>query len=180
MDDEEDEDNRRDKEERRAPKAYDAEQEKLRRELVSAIKSSGQGDDDDDDDDVFGGAVRRDLPKDEEEEEGGADRDVAVKGKGKAKKSRGKKGAEVDDEVTPLHPYSAHVFFTAHSSKLANAYFGNAEDDADKFLRKFILNKGWVDKTEAANYVPSYKEVSATYGQATSAQILARLNVCRL
>jgi hypothetical protein len=41
--------------------------------------------------------------------------------------------------------------------KLAEAYFG--EDKTDRFLRQYILNKGWVDNTEAANYVPSYGEV---------------------
>lgn len=42
-------------------------------------------------------------------------------------------------------------------AQLAEEYFG--EDTTDKFLRQYILNKGWVDKTEAANYVPSYGEV---------------------
>lgn len=40
-------------------------------------------------------------------------------------------------------------------------YFGQEEDltEGDRFLKKFIQQKSWLDKDEDGSYVPSYREV---------------------
>eukprot|EP00198_Chlamydomonas_reinhardtii_P001016 XP_001690351.1 predicted protein [Chlamydomonas reinhardtii] len=43
------------------------------------------------------------------------------------------------------------------AATLADAYFAD-ENDEDKFLKEYILNKGWVDREEG--YVPSYREIA--------------------
>jgi hypothetical protein len=50
-----------------------------------------------------------------------------------------------------------------HGGEKMGADEGNAA--ANAFLRDFILNKRWVDQSEAPGYVPSYREVSGCCGR---------------
>ncbi|GAX72819.1 hypothetical protein CEUSTIGMA_g274.t1 [Chlamydomonas eustigma] len=122
-----------------ASKAYDQEQENLRKAFITAVEEADDGSKGAED--VFGGAVRRVMPEETEDEVLGliqeADALVHEQHTRKGRKAEGKKNI----------------------SKLADAYFGKAEDTSDDFLKQYILNKGWVDKTESGHYIPSYKEV---------------------
>ncbi|PNW77549.1 hypothetical protein CHLRE_10g441450v5 [Chlamydomonas reinhardtii] len=117
----------------RHPKAYDPEQEAMRKAFLAAATEAEEGMDGEE---ALGGVLRprgksagsEDDDEDEEEEE-----EEAPKPKKQKKEKKEKK-----------------------VKKLADAYFAD-ENDEDKFLKEYILNKGWVDREEG--YVPSYREI---------------------
>ena len=102
-DDEEDEAGRQ-REDSRAPKAYDAEQEGLRKAFISAVDEEEEEGAAGEADDVFGGAVRRDLPEADGEEDG--DAGGPVKKKKERKKGRGKVVVDKKLENVSLTPVS--------------------------------------------------------------------------
>ncbi|KAG2432858.1 hypothetical protein HXX76_008591 [Chlamydomonas incerta] len=120
----------------RHPKAYDPEQEAMRKAFLAAATEAENGLDGED---ALGGVLRargrsaggEDDEDDEEEEE-----EEAPKPKKQKKEKKEKKEKKV--------------------KKLADAYFAD-ENDEDQFLKEYILNKGWVDREDG--YVPSYREI---------------------
>ena len=136
--DEEEEEARACKKRTRAPKAYDDEQEQLRKAFISSAVDGGEGDAVDGDD--FGGVLkpRVKIDQEQDDEEEAEDIPQLDKAKGKKKGSKKKIKELVDD-------------FFGSASK--------AEDSNDKFLREYILNKGWEDKADEDGYIPRYQDV---------------------
>ncbi|GIL45728.1 hypothetical protein Vafri_2894 [Volvox africanus] len=127
---------------RRHPKAYDQEQEALRKAfLEAAVKVEGEGADD------MGGVLRLRSISQAADANGAEDADNAADQagahQGKAKKSS-TKGVKSADQF---------------QKQLIEAYFGPGAElnPDDKFLKEYIMNKGWVDRDD--DYIPSYREV---------------------
>ncbi|KXZ47073.1 hypothetical protein GPECTOR_38g310 [Gonium pectorale] len=120
----------------RNPKVYDVEQEDLRKAFLQAAEvADGEGGEAE-----LGGVLKvrsKQQPSDDGDEDGkeGAD--------GGRKKS--KKGVKKESET--------------QFQKLIEAYFGTEGElnPDDKFLKEYIVSKGWVDRDD--DYVPSYREV---------------------
>ncbi|MEW5312524.1 MAG: hypothetical protein WDW38_004154 [Sanguina aurantia] len=133
----------------RTPRVYDAEQQQLRQAFLSATQDPEEGDQD-----GFGGGVLRKRQKlsasgelvDAEGDDGGDAQDEGVV---VAKQKKAKKGAR------------SKAVAGADVSTLLDEYFGQEADltEGDRFLKKFIQQKSWLDKDEDGSYVPSYREV---------------------
>ncbi|KAG2501152.1 hypothetical protein HYH03_000967 [Edaphochlamys debaryana] len=137
----------------RHPKAYDPEQEAMRRAFLEAVEDvDGEGGEED-----LGGVLRkraggkngRGEADEEEEEEGGeeeGEEEAPKKKKKKKKEGKDAKGKQGGKGEKFQH--------------LIEQYFGGpggGGDKDDSFLKEYILNKGWVDRDD--EYVPSYAEV---------------------
>ncbi|GIL71939.1 hypothetical protein Vretimale_611 [Volvox reticuliferus] len=124
------------------PKAYDQEQEALRKAfLEAAVEAEGEGAGD-----MDGVLHLRSISQaadadGEEDADNSADQGGAHQGKAtKGSKKHGKSGDQFQKQ-------------------LIEAYFGSEAElnPDDMFLKEYIMNKGWVDRDD--DYIPSYREV---------------------
>ncbi|GLC34476.1 hypothetical protein PLESTB_001257000 [Pleodorina starrii] len=122
---------------KRHPKAYDHEQEALRAAFLEAAVEAVEGEEAD-------GVLRlrskgQSGGAESDDEDADEDAEQADDPKQKGAKKGSKKGAQFQ--------------------QLIEAYFGTASElnPDDKFLKEYIVNKGWVDRDD--DYVPSYREV---------------------
>ncbi|EFJ52328.1 hypothetical protein VOLCADRAFT_102989 [Volvox carteri f. nagariensis] len=137
---------------KRHPKAYNPEQEALRKAFleaavrkmgeltdVSAEAEGGEGADE------MGGVLRlrpksRGGSADDDDVDGGQDADEAAALKAQKSLKKRTEGA-------------------GQFQQLIEAYFGSEAElhPDDKFLKEYIMNKGWVDRDD--DYVPSYRDI---------------------
>ncbi|KAL6754712.1 hypothetical protein V8C86DRAFT_312002 [Haematococcus lacustris] len=140
--------------ESRPARAYDQEQEALRRSFLSIAQEAVEGEAPEDA--GFGGVLRPRAKamaagkqeQEEGEEEGGGGPAAAGGGKGSGK---GRKAAPLKKLVD--------AYFSGQAGPPGAAAGGPVVDpEADRFLRDYILGRGWVD-VEEGGAVPAYEEV---------------------
>ncbi|KAF5829462.1 hypothetical protein DUNSADRAFT_16043 [Dunaliella salina] len=142
----------------RKPKAYDTEQEQLRRSFLEAAKVAEE-DGDGNEADGFEGVLKK-----RSDAIGDADASSSDEGAGQdeeeqdhQQKSKKKKKRKNENEGPPLSDLLDAYFAEQRAAK--DAKDGAASTEAnEQFLRSFILNRGWVDHDEAG-YVPTYEEI---------------------
>uniref|UniRef100_A0A7S3VJ15 Kri1-like C-terminal domain-containing protein n=1 Tax=Dunaliella tertiolecta TaxID=3047 RepID=A0A7S3VJ15_DUNTE len=141
----------------RKPKAYDTEQEQLRRSFLEAAKVAEE-DGGGEEEDGFEGVLKKrsdatgDLEASTSDEDAGQEQEQDQKKKSKKNKKR-----KDESEGPPLSDLLDAYFAEQRAAK--DAKDSAASTDAnEQFLRSFILNRGWVDHDEAG-YVPTYEEV---------------------
>ncbi|GFR40096.1 hypothetical protein Agub_g644 [Astrephomene gubernaculifera] len=126
----------------RKPKAYDAEQEDLRKAFLEAAEDAVVAEAEEGPGGVLRLRAREEASGGEESEES-EEQEADPEAK---RKKGGQKGGQKGEGQGQFQ-------------QLIEAYFGSEGElhPDDKFLKEYILNKGWVDRDD--DYVPSYREV---------------------